>query len=189
MITRAWDPVHDARAAFRAGLEAMCRPGRPVAGLPRAGLAADPLLDHAAALLLALLDPGVGLAVSGDAATRYVGDALLRETGADPAPVGDADFVLAGAGAQGVAGRARHGSALRPHEGATIVYAADHPPVRRRQRGPGFEAPEEVALPLLPGELELLAAAAANPPAGVDAFVVAADGLIALPRSVLEAAA
>ena len=192
MTAATWDAVHDGREAFRACLRAMCEPGRPVPAPPRAGLASDPLRDAAAAVLLGLLDVGVGLCVVGDAAARELGDELLRRTGAAPAPLCDADFVLvagAAAGAGGAAAEARRGSALRPEAGATVVYAGGWAPVVAVLEGPGLEAPAPVSLALPPGELELLAAAAAQPPAGVDAFVLSAAGLTALPRSIARSAA
>ena len=187
MIVAGWDAVHDGRAAFRACLRAMCQPGQPVGGLPRAGLAEEPLLDAATAVLLALLDAGVGLAVWGGERARAVGADLARLTGAAPAPVCDADFVLIGGGEGGAAGEARRGSALRPETGATLVYAGDWPPVGTVLQGPGIEHPTVAQLALPPGELSLLAAAASAPPAGLDAFLVSPAGLTALPRSVVAA--
>jgi alpha-D-ribose 1-methylphosphonate 5-triphosphate synthase subunit PhnH len=185
----SWDAVHDGRTAFRACLRAMCAPGEPVAGLPRAGICGDPLLDRAAALLLALLDPGLGLAVAGGAEARACAERLARATGAAPAPLCDADFVLVTGGPAGPAREARRGSALAPEAGATLVYAGDWPPHEAQLAGPGIEAERlRAALALPPGELALLAEAAAAPPAGVDAFVLSPTGLTALPRSVARTA-
>ena len=183
-----WDAVHDGRDAFRACLRAMCRPGRPVGGLPRPGLSEDPLLDAATALLLALLDVGVGFAVRGGGEPARTADAALaRLTGAAPAPVFDADFILIAGGEGGAAGEARRGSALRPEAGATLIYAGSWSPANALLRGPGIETPMPAQLTLPPGELSLLTAAASTPPAGVDAFLVSPAGLTALPRSVLAA--
>jgi alpha-D-ribose 1-methylphosphonate 5-triphosphate synthase subunit PhnH len=187
VIAVGWDPVHDGREAFRACLRAMCQPGQPVRGLPRAGLSEEPLLDAASAVLLALLDVGVGLAVWGGEPARTVGGELTRLTGAAPAPVCDADFILIGGGEGGAAGEARRGSALRPEAGATLVYAGDWTSVGTVLQGPGIESPTLAQLNLPPGELTLLTTAASAPPAGLDALLVSPAGLTALPRSVVAA--
>lgn len=183
----AWDPVHDGRAAFRACLDAICRPGLVVPGVPRGGVCAEPVIDRAASILLALLDPGLTLAVVGCPYSQEVGEQLLRRTGAAPAPIEAADFVLVGGGADGAAARARRGTALQPELGATLVYAGDWPPCEALLRGPGIEAgPRSTRVSLPAGELDALLAAAQLPPAGMDAFVMGPAGLIALPRSVLR---
>lgn len=185
-----WDPVHDGRAAFRVCLDAICRPGIAVPGVPRARVCAEPLLDRAAGVLLALLDPGLTLAVVGEWYARSAGEQLLRQTGAAPAPLEEADFVLVSGGRGGAASAARRGSALRPETGATLVYAGDWPPVEAVVRGPGVEQDARSALvPLPDGELETLVLAAAAPPCGLDAFVLSPAGVIALPRSVMRAGA
>lgn len=182
-----WDPVHDGRTAFRACLDAICRPGTAIPGVPRGRICAEPVLDRAAAVLLALLDPGLTLAVAGGPYARSAGEQLTRRTGAAPAPIDEADFVLVSGGTGGAAGAARRGTALHPELGATLVYAGDWPLCEAVLRGPGIEERTRSARVSLPErELEALVAAAALPPAGLDAFVVAPAGLIALPRSVLR---
>lgn len=184
-VATAWDDVHDGREAFRRCVSALCSPGRSVPAPTRAGLELDPLLDCAATLLLALLDPGLGLAIAGDGRSRALGERLRARTGAAPAPLCDADFVLVSEGGDGAAGEARRGSLGRPEAGATLVYAGRWSPSAVALQGPGVEIPGtigEFALP--PGELRLIVAAAASPPAGLDAFVLSPDGLCALPRSV-----
>lgn len=184
MSATAFDRVHDGRIAFRAALAATCDPGA-VVPLPCAGVVADPALDRACAVLLALLDPGFGLAAVGDAAVGEACSALRALTGAGPAPEADADFVLVGAGARaGVATRARRGTALAPEQGATVVYAGRWAPVGLRLDGPGLAAPRAARLCLPPGEANALAASRVEAPLGVDAFVVSAGGVAALPRSV-----
>lgn len=183
----AWDPVHDGRAAFRVCLGAICQPGIAVPGLPRGQLCAEPILDRAAAILLALLDPGLTLAVVGGPLAEETAGELRRQTGARPAPVSEADFVLVSGGSKGAAAMARRGTALRPETGATLVYAVDRPPVQVLLTGPGIEHGSRTARVALPdGEREALIAAAATPPCGLDAFVLSPAGLIGLPRSVLR---
>lgn len=188
-MTRAisWDAVHDGRAAFRVCMDAMCAPGRAVELGVRAGLDPDPARDRAAAVLLALLDVGVSVAVCGDAAARTLVGAVISRSGAAPAPVCDADFVLVtDDGPGGAAGDARRGTPLAPHDGATIIYAGTWKPVMLDLAGPGVQTPFSTAVPLPAGELTALQAAAAAPPTGVDAFVVSEQAVIAIPRSVLR---
>jgi phosphonate C-P lyase system protein PhnH len=178
-----WDMVHDGRLTFRACVRAICEPGALVEAAPRAGWVADPALDRATAVLLALLDPGVGLAAAGEAA-RTVARRLTAVTGAAPAPVADAEFVLLGADAPaGMAAQARRGNALHPERGATIVCACDGRHTRVVAAGPGLPAARRLDLPVDRDGVAALIAAGAAPPAGVDAFLATARGLVALPRS------
>ena len=182
-----WDVVHDSREAFLACLWAQCSPGAVQGPLPPAGLSADPWLDGGAAILLALLDPGIGLAVAAqDPEAQVVGEELRRRTGAGITPIEEASFVLVGSGAPlGVAAAARRGSPLAPERGATIVYCAPPTPRTVALRGPGVDGVVTTALPLARHELDALTLANGAPPCGVDAFVlVEPDGVLALPRSV-----
>lgn len=183
-----WDSVHDARVAFIACLRAICDPGAPVE-LPRgAGLELDPRLDRAAAVLLALLDPGLGLAAAGSPRVERVAALVRDATGAGVAPVETADFVLIGDGGErGVARRARRGTALRPELGATVLFAGRWAPVVAVLDGPGLSQTRSCALSVPPGAVADLAAAAAEPPAGVDAFAFTDAAIIGLPRSLTVA--
>lgn len=182
-----WDPVHDSREAFLTCLRAQCAPGFPQGPLPAAGISADPHLDGASAILLALLDPGLGLCVVGDEPDLMsVGERLRHGTGAAEAQLADADFVLVGAGAPlGIAARARRGSALAPERGATIVYCAPTPACGVELSGPGIDGTVRVPVPLSAADLAAVAAANADLPRGVDVFVLTApDQVLAIPRSV-----
>jgi len=184
----AWDRVDDARAAFRACLDALSRPGTRVRGLPMPGLAADPGRDAGAGILLALLDRGVALACDGDAETARIAATVRGLTGACETGVEDADFVLAGPGGDpALAARARRGSALAPDRGATLVYAGSGGRgCEARLSGPGVEGTPAAALPLGAEEVESLRLANASPPLGVDVLAVAPDGsLVGIPRSVI----
>ncbi len=181
-----WDPVHDGRQAFRACLDAICAPGQAVAAPAAAGLDADEARDRAAAVLLSLMDVGTSFAVSGDAGARALGQRIAHESGASPAPVCDADFVLVTTGSAGCAGEARRGSALLPHEGATLIYAGTWPVNSVELEGPGLPRRARFDVGLPPGEIGRLRDAAADAPAGVDAFVVTPDSLVAIPRSVIR---
>jgi alpha-D-ribose 1-methylphosphonate 5-triphosphate synthase subunit PhnH len=76
------DPVHDAQRAFRAALDALSRPGRPVdAGQPIAGLALGAAMAH---VLLALTDDDTAVWwQDGGAAVQW----LRFHTGAKAAPL------------------------------------------------------------------------------------------------------
>src|ERR1700754_5143047 len=63
-----WDSVHDGRTAFLTCMRAMCSPGPPIELPCVPQICEHAELDSAAAILLALLDRGLSLAVSGDEA-------------------------------------------------------------------------------------------------------------------------
>ncbi len=179
-----WDDVHDGRAAFRACFNAMCRPGRRAPLPARPGVAADPAVDAAAGVLLALLDPGVGLAVCGTGADA-IRDALVGTTHADPRHAHDADFVLVLDGGEGTVPAAlRRGSAIAPERGATLVYAGGWPPSGWRIDGPGTGPDARVTVGVPDGHLAALEDVNRTaPPAGIDCLVVSSAGVVALPRS------
>jgi len=179
-----WDDVHDGRAAFRACFNAMCRPGR-CAPLPsRPGIATDPAVDAATGVLLALLDPGIGLAVCGSGADA-IRDALIRTTHADPRGADDADFVLILDGGEDTPpSMLRRGSAIAPERGATVVYAGGWPSGGWRIDGPGTGPGARVSVGMPEGHLAGIEDVnRAAPPAGVDCLVVSSAGVVALPRS------
>lgn len=178
-----WDMVHDGRRAFRACVRAICEPGALVEVAPRAGWVGDPALDRAVAVLLALLDPGIGLAAAGEWA-RAVARRVAAETAAAPAPVADADFVLLTSDAPAeIVAQVRRGNALHPERGATVVRACAGGCTSVLAAGPGLPAPRRLDVPLAREHVAALIAAGAAPPAGVDAFLTTAQGLVALPRS------
>lgn len=182
----SWDPTHDSRDAFLACMWAQCAPGSVHGPLPYAGLSLDPLLDGCAAVLLAVLDIGLGLAVADDEASSIaLADTLRHRTGAHDAPLCDADFVLVGADTEmGVAERARRGTRHTPEAGATIVYCAAEADLAVEMAGPGLVVATRLTIPLRPIELDSLAIANRDAPCGVDAFVVSRHGVLALPRSI-----
>lgn len=177
----SWDPIHDSRTTFLACLRAVCRPGSQQGPVPAAGLAEDPVLDTAAAVLLALLDDGLGLAALG-ARAESVASLLRQQTGATAAALDSADFVLVGDGMAGAATRARTGGAATPELGATLVYCATASTAVELS-GPGLQHPVHVPLGISGDELVALRTANAAPPAGVDIFIAGARVVTALPRS------
>jgi alpha-D-ribose 1-methylphosphonate 5-triphosphate synthase subunit PhnH len=185
VLAETVDLVHDSREVFLACLWAQCSPGAAQGPVPTPQLTPDPALDTAAAVLLALLDPGIGLATVGTPETEAVAARVLAMTGAHDSPVEAADFVLVGDQARpDVVRQARVGSAIAPERGATIVYCADP---RRRARvtltGPGIDGSRSGALAVPRGELDARAARDVVPPAGVDLIVAEAGAVVAVPRS------
>jgi alpha-D-ribose 1-methylphosphonate 5-triphosphate synthase subunit PhnH len=177
-----WDTVHDGRAAFHACMRAACEPGatQPIA---RPAMASDAASDHAAAVLLALLDAEITVATAGSPALDALVAEIRARTGALPGDVADADFVVVPTG-HPVADLVHRGTPIAPERGATIVYVADagcSTPVRLD--GPGLAAPALVDLPLPATELGALREANRHGPVGVDAFIATPDGVCALPRS------
>jgi alpha-D-ribose 1-methylphosphonate 5-triphosphate synthase subunit PhnH len=187
----AFDPIRDAQALFRQLLEATARPGR-VLRMVAPPLAVPPSrLRPACALLLAALDVEVGVHVLGPGAAEVAGYLCLN-TGARMAPLEEADFVLVTAGESGGRlFRIKRGSLEAPHEGATVVYAPDTleaPPgpgtVRLSLSGPGIAGTAPLAVAgISPAEFAGLQALA-DFPMGVDLWLAAADGTLAvIPRS------
>ncbi len=108
-----WDSVHDGRTAFLACMQAMCSPGTPVelSVVPQVSEYAE--LDSAAAVLLAMLDHGLTLGVTGDDAANRVAAMVMGATGAGRGDVADADWVLVHGAAADAIARARRGRASR----------------------------------------------------------------------------
>jgi alpha-D-ribose 1-methylphosphonate 5-triphosphate synthase subunit PhnH len=173
-----WDAVHDGRTAFHACMRAVCRPGatQPIV---RPALAVDAAIDHAAAVLLALLDADVTVAAAGSPALDALVAEIRTRTGARTDDVADADFVVAPTG-HPVAHLVHRGTPVAPERGATIVYVADAGCSRRLIGGP---SPTMVDLPLPTAELGALREVNRHGLVGVDAFIALPDGVCALPRS------
>jgi alpha-D-ribose 1-methylphosphonate 5-triphosphate synthase subunit PhnH len=191
--TTTWDAVHDSREAFRCLLSAQCWPGSMVPDLPRAGLNPALALDVAAGILLSLADPGVALGEDGSPGAGELVALVCSMTGAQRAPLGEADLVLAsGSGPATVADRLRRGTRAAPEDGATVIYHRPEPDgtgagtrtgTACTLEGPGLPRRTEAILPLPGAELEALRRAGARPPLGVDALIVVAGSVLALPRS------
>jgi alpha-D-ribose 1-methylphosphonate 5-triphosphate synthase subunit PhnH len=179
-----WDSVHDGRTAFLACMRAMCSPGTPVELPVVPGVSEHTELDSAAAILLALLDRGLSLGVSGGEAAELVAAMVSAETGAARGDVADADWVLVHGVAADTIARARRGTRLAPETGATLVIAAAGEPHPMSIVGPGVAGRSTVFVPLDAVAVHAFTAANSMPPCGVDLLVVAAKCVIGLPRSV-----
>ncbi|MHC9297436.1 phosphonate C-P lyase system protein PhnH [Mycobacterium sp. LTG2003] len=179
-----WDPVHDSRSVFLACMRAMCAPGTPVELPIRPGISTVAELDCAAAVLLALLDRGLTLGVTGSSAAYDITTTVAGTCGAAAGDVEDSDWVLVHGPAADAISRARRGSRLTPENGATLVVAASGEPAPVGLSGPGIAATTTAHIALDAVAVHALAAANAAPPRGVDVFIVDGECLIALPRSV-----
>jgi alpha-D-ribose 1-methylphosphonate 5-triphosphate synthase subunit PhnH len=179
-----WDSVHDGRTAFLACMRALCSPGTPVElpVVPQVSEHAE--LDSAAAILLALLDHGLSLSVSGGDAAHRVAAKVMDETGAERANIADADWVLVHGAAADTIAHARRGTRLAPETGATVVIAAAGEPHPMEIVGPGVAEQITAFVPLDTVSVRAFTAANSMPPCGVDLLVVAANCVIGLPRSV-----
>lgn len=176
--------MHDARAAFLACMRATCSPGTPTELPPAPHVCERPELDGAAAVLLALLDRGLTLAVSGGDAAQRVGALVAEETGAGHAEVADADWILVHGPPADAIARARRGSRIAPERGATLVIAATDEALPMSIAGPGIPGRATAFVALDAVSAHAFTAANATPPCGVDLFVVSPGCLIGLPRSV-----
>ncbi|PRC42432.1 phosphonate C-P lyase [Mycobacterium sp. ITM-2017-0098] len=179
-----WDPVHDGRTTFLACMKALCSPGMPIAlpVMPKVSEHAE--LDHAAAVLLALLDRGLTLGICGSDEAHRVAETVLAATEAGTTAIAGADWVLVHGPAATAISQAQRGTPRAPEAGATLVIAtADeaHPMVLS---GPGLARPTTAFVPLDALAVRALVAANSIPPAGVDVLVATPECLIGLPRSV-----
>jgi alpha-D-ribose 1-methylphosphonate 5-triphosphate synthase subunit PhnH len=175
--------------AFRALLDALARPGT-VVDLAPVGLPAE--VPAALVVPLALADVEISVAVLGDDHGRW-GGLLADATGARPAPVGEADVVVALAPPRPADLRAaRRGTAEEPDRGSrwSISCTGLHPAGRRGDvvvelDGPGVDGIDHLGVDGLPaGLVDTLAEVNADFPRGIDVWLSTPDGCLAgLPRS------
>lgn len=179
-----WDPVHGGRRTFLACMRAMCAPGTPVElpVLPR--LSARRELDGTAAILLALLDRGLSLAVAGGDEVRRVGTAVIEQTGAHLGDIAGAQWVVVHGPSADAILRARRGTRMEPDSSATVVIAATGELSPVMLAGPGIRGTTTALVPLDDMAVHALTAANSALPCGVDLLIVERDRVIALPRSV-----
>lgn len=178
------DPVHEAQTAFRAVLEALSRPGQPVAiGRPVKGLALGPAMAH---LLLALTDDDTP--VWWQQPGSEAADWLRFHTGAPVAETpADAAFAVIGdVGAMPALDRFAAGSVESPEHAATLLIEVPSlsagPAVE--WHGPGIREMQTVRLAGLPANFwTQWQANHAAFPQGVDIVFICADAVLGLPRT------
>lgn len=176
--------MHDGRTAFIACMRAMCAPGIPIEIPCVPQICEHSELDSAAAILLALLDRGLSLGVSGGGAAHRVAAILIDDTGAGRGEVAAADWVLVHGAAADTIAHARRGTRLAPETGATLVIAAAGEPHPRFISGPGVADRATVFIPLDAVAVDAFTTANSTLPCGVDLLIVTANCVIGLPRSV-----
>jgi len=179
-----WDSVHDGRTAFLACMRAMCSPGTPIELPCVPQICGHTELDGAASVLLALLDRGLSLGVSGGDAAHRVAATVIDGTGAARSDIADADWVLVHGAAADTIVRAHRGTRLAPEAGATLVIAAAGEPHPMSISGPGVAERATVYIPLDAVAVHAFTAANSLLPCGVDLLIVSANCVIGLPRSV-----
>jgi alpha-D-ribose 1-methylphosphonate 5-triphosphate synthase subunit PhnH len=179
-----WNPVHDGRTAFLACMRAMCAPGTPIELPPVPQVCEYPELDGAAAILLALLDRGLSLGVSGGGTAQRVAGMVAEQTGATQGEFAVADWTLVHGPAADAISRAPRGTRLTPECGATLVIAAAGQALAMSIAGPGILGRTTAYVALDAVSLRAFTAANSAPPCGVDLLVVTPECLIGLPRSV-----
>ena len=176
--------MHDGREVFLACMKALCSPGTAIDVPCTPGLDDRCELDGAAAILLALLDQGLALGVSGSREAQQMAASLCGLTGALCTDIAQANWVLVDGGADEAITCAPRGSAFAPETGATIVIAASGDPVPMSLVGPGIPGVNRTAISLDLAAVRAFAAANAQSPCGVDLLVVNGNQVTGLPRSV-----
>ncbi len=183
------DAVHDLQLVFRKILAAMAGPGA-IVDLSREAELLDldlPLNKGILLVALALLDAETSFAVVSDD-TAAQSDAISHMTYAKAAEQGQADFVfvMGGTAAAEAIARARSGSLVDPHLGATLVIEARSlgEDGRLLLSGPGIESTARLKVDMEGGWVAARAAKNVEFPLGVDLILVDPRfRLAALPRT------
>jgi alpha-D-ribose 1-methylphosphonate 5-triphosphate synthase subunit PhnH len=181
-------PVTDAQAVFRAALDALARPGRPVP-LPAAGLVPPaPLTPELAALALALADADAPLWLDAKLAGSAAITGYLRfHTGArlvaDPE---EAAFALiSDAAATPAFDTFAQGTDQYPDRSTTLILAIDGFAASGiTLEGPGIQG--TVAFGAHPVPADIVAHLAANRtlfPCGIDLLLAGSGQVLGIPRS------
>lgn len=182
-------PVQGAQQTFRALLDALALPTRPVATPTEIGVPA-PLTAAAAATVLTLCDDATTLWLDGplrdaerdvEAWIRFHSGAPLTD---DP---GKAAFALVSSpAALPDLSLFAKGTDEAPHLSATIIVIdeAGTPGATFTAAGPGFEFPLQWVAPAFPADFhQQWVANAARFPRGVDIVIAGRDSVVGLPRT------
>lgn len=185
MLAAFADPVFDSQRSFRELLQAMARPAVPRV-LPTLPPAPSPVAPAAMAILLTLCDATTSLWIQQP--TEEVRDHLRFHTGLRLADTPrEADFALITTPVSMPPLNAfAHGELRYPDRSATLIVQVDG--FRRhagtRFAGPGIRDEEPLHIDGLPADFwSQRAALATQFPLGIDVFFVAAQHVLALPRT------
>lgn len=186
------DPQLDAQRVFRQLLQAMSRPGQ-IVPLDRLPEAPQPLSPAAAAVALTLFDLDSPIWLSDDLRAAAA-DYLAFHTGAPlDADLGSAGFVLIADGAAlPDLSRIDLGDPEYPERAATLIIQVERMRIApgRRLRGPGILGHVDIQVDgLADGFWDALRLNQKRFPLGFDAFLVAGEAVLGLPRTVILDAA
>lgn len=183
------DPVPQAQQTFRAILDALARPTRPVT-VPVAVAGPDSLTPAAAAVLLTLCDDATALWLDDRIRSGLdeVEAWLAFHTGAPivAQPAQAAFAVISGPAALPDLAAFAEGTDGAPHTSATIIVLdadADRGPMLTAD-GPGFESAASWAAPAFRSDfVAQWTANQARFPRGVDLIIAGPDTVVGLPRT------
>jgi alpha-D-ribose 1-methylphosphonate 5-triphosphate synthase subunit PhnH len=185
MLAAFANPVFDSQRTFRQLLQAMARPAFP-RELPVLPPSPAPIAQGAMAILLTLCDAttSVWLQQPNEEAVRHLRfHAGLRLTEQPQ----DADFaVITDPASMPSLDQFAHGDLRYPDRSASLIVqvAGFHTDADTRFAGPGIRNTQSLAIDGLPRDFWLQRAAlAAQLPLGIDLYFVAAQHVVALPRT------
>ncbi len=188
MLAAFADPVFDSQRTFRELLQAMARPAAP-RPLPVLPPAPAPVAPAAMAILLTLCDAttSVWLQQPSDEAVRHLRFHAGLRLADEPQA---ADFALISEpAAMPPLQRFGAGDLRYPDRSASLIVQVDGfrsgaEADRLRFAGPGLREPVALAIDGLPADFwQQRAALSARLPLGIDLFFVAAQQVLALPRT------
>jgi alpha-D-ribose 1-methylphosphonate 5-triphosphate synthase subunit PhnH len=185
MLAAFAHPVFDSQRTFRELLQAMARPASPRL-LPVLPPSPAPLAAGTMAILLTLCDAttSVWLQQPNEQAVRHVRFHAGLRVAEQPS---DADFaVITDPASMPSLDRFAHGDLRYPDRSASLIVqvAGFRTETDTRFAGPGIRDTQSLAIDGLPPDFwHQRAALAAQLPLGVDLFFVAAQHVVALPRT------
>lgn len=169
-------PVQSSRA-FRGVLDALARPGQPLA---LTGAAPPwPLSVAAGVMVLTLVDGTTPLCLAGGHDVDALRDWIRFHTGAPLVGPADAAFAIGTWDALQPTDRFAIGTADYPDRAATLIIDQAEPAHPARLSGPGIRGSVICNLP----DIAAFTANRARYPLGWDAFLTHGDQVIGLPRS------
>lgn len=183
------DPVHDAQQTFRAVLDALARPTRPVMISPKVA-GPGSLTPAAAAVLLTLCDDSTALWLDDRIRSgRDDVEAWLAFHASAPVVTQPSQAMFAVVSAPPALpdlSMFAEGSDEAPHTSATIIVLDAHGTSNRTLMadGPGIENPTSWAVPAFPADFpQQWADNHARFPRGIDLIIAGSGTVVGLPRT------